>query len=776
MDFIEQFTSALMAEGYTPLKHVRETGGGVWPRLRYMDEKQSSGRYQLFIGDGIAYGTYGSDKAGGFKTWRSWDGHTLKPAEIKANQAWYEARRKEQDKAEDARHKRIATWLTRIYKRLPQSPDDHAYLKDKGVEAHAMVKYRPKTGDLVLPILQMDGKVTSLQYISKDGAKWFFTGGKVKGGFVPFNAQGDDWSLFYICEGFSTAMTVRMATGAPVVCAYNASNLVPVSKAFRKKYPTSHIVIAADNDQFPSDGWPKNKKWINTGIERAIQAAGHTGADIKAPQFTEDLHELRPTDWNDFACYYGIDKVLSELTAEPPLPKAATAAQEQVILSPKRQDSAVNFAASGLSDIEKKWLEVEPQIKWKGGVTGYYDEKHSVHNAILFLSYNPLHFAGTFVYDEFAHTSIIVKALPWDNKATFKWREITDTDLTQLRSLLWAQHNIKIGSKSEMSEVLDVVSGNKTVHPVRDYFDALAWDGAPRLDNWLLDYCNPLSGNPEYLKKVAACFLMAAVKRIYHPGTFHKQMLVLEGKQDIGKSTLLRLLATFDGVEYFSDKISFKSLDNPYLCSHLAGRLIIEFPELKGLAMQDRNIIKAFISQTEDEMQPKHKMRLVKYPRQFVLAASTNDTGWMNDPTGGVRFWPVHCGKIDLEGFAKEMKQIWAEAVHRVKAGQQHWIDDSDPVYKVMLVEQANRYEENVWLEPIREYAARRSEITTEDVLRNALFVPIERWTPRAKASVSECLRQLGWSNEPIWCTTQKRTIRKWVNNATIADEVEIAF
>jgi predicted P-loop ATPase/phage/plasmid primase-like uncharacterized protein len=774
MDFISEFESVLNAAGYVPVKPLMATSGGVWPRLRYMREKQPSGRYQLFIGDGIAYGTYGSDKDGGFKTWRSWDGHTLKPAEIKANKEWYEAKRKEQEKAEAKRHKRIATWLTRIYKRLPDAPDDHQYLKDKGVVSHHMVKYRPKTGDLVLPVLQLDGRVTSLQYISEKGGKWFFTGGQVKGGFVPITAKGEDWSTLYICEGFSTAMSVRLATGKPVICAFNAANLVPVAKTFGKKHPEAAIVIAADNDQFPSDKWPKGKKWLNTGMDRAVQAAGYVGGTVKSPEFDEDIHELRPTDWNDYACYYGMDKLKSALTVGLAVRQSPDA---DLPLSPKTQEPTVTTPIKPLSDAEAKWIEEATRIIWKGraGSNLLYDEKHSIHNAVIHLSYEPS-FAGTFVYDDFAHTNIIVKALPWDDKRTFKWREITDTDLTQLRSLLWAKYNLKIGSKAEMSDVLDVVSYNKTVHPVRDYFDTLEWDGTPRLDSWIIDYCNPVSGDRRYLSRVGACFLLAAVKRIYYPGTFHKQMLVLEGKQDIGKSTLLRTLATFDGVEYFSDKIGFKSIDNPYLCSHLAGRLIIEFAELRGLAVQDRNIIKAFISQTEDEMQPKHKMKLVKFPRQFVLAASTNDTSWMNDPTGGIRFWPVHCGAIDIDGVREVLKQLWAEAVHRVKAGEQHWIADDDPVYKVMVSEQSQRFEENVWIEPIREYVAHKTSVSTEEILKTALFIPVERWTPRAKASVSECLRSLGWDNPSQWCKERKKHMRKWVNPSHVEVEEEIVF
>lgn len=765
MDFINQFEGVLKASGYEPVRALRQTSGGTWPRLRYMDEKRPSGRYQLRIEGDMAYGTFGSDKDGaGFQTWRSWEGQSLKPEQIKAKQAWYEAERKKAEKEEAKKHKRMATWLTGIYKRLPDAPEDHPYFINKSIERHHMVKYRPKTKCLVLPMLQLDGKVWSLQYITEKGDKFFAQGGKAKGGFLPLNAKGDSWDDLYLAESYSTGMSVRMATGLPVICSFNANNLVPVSKVFHKKYPKSKLVIAADNDQWKSERWPKGKKWVNTGLDRARQAAGLTGAEVRLPEFEPDMEDLRPTDWNDYACFYGLEKVKSRLLARAKVVDSASRPK-----GPSDGDGTLSprpaSAPPSLTDVEKKWLSLETVIRWHKGTVGFFDRDYSLHNAILFLSYHP-DWAGTFVYDEFADQGVIVKPLPWDDRGNFTWREITDTDLTNLRSLLWSKHNTKINSKTEMNDALDVVCRNNVQHPVRDYFNTLIWDGEPRLDNWILDYCSPMSGHNDYLTRVAACFILAAVKRIYHPGAFHKQMLVLEGKQDIGKSTLLKTLATFNGIEYFSDRISFKSIDNPYLCSHLAGNLIIEFPELTGFNIQDRNKIKAWISQTEDEMQPKHKMRVVKFPRQFVLAGSTNDATWMNDPTGGIRFWPVHCGKIDIEGISKVVTQLWAEAVYRIKQGEQHWIDENDPIYSLMVVEQSSRYDGNIWLEPIREYTKNKKTIeNVDDVLKNCLFIQCDMWTQQKKQQVSEALRELGWQNKTTWCKDEKRHIRKWIKD-----------
>ena len=756
MDFFNKFEDEIRKAGYKPVKPLRISGSGSWDRLYYMNEKRASGRYQLHVEGDKAFGIYGSDKDhNGFQVWRSWDGLTLDNKTIKANKEWQDRRRAEAEKAEAYRQNKIAKMLTSIYKTLPKADDKFKYLVKKEVTAHSIIKYRKRTNCLVLPVLQMDGKVTSVQYITAKGDKYFFAGGRVRGGFLPIRDKGEDWDEIYITEGYATGMSIKKAMNKTVICAFNANNLVPVAKMFKEKYPQARIVICADNDQFPSDKYPKNKKWVNTGIDRATQAAGETGAEMYYPEFDEDMIELRPTDWNDYARFYGTEKIKEQLSKKP----------ERAIEKKVETNKAEMHSERIIVDPEKElWITVKAEkMKWQGNLQyGNPDNNFSLLNAQLQLLYDPL-WKGTFVYDEFAGRCIVIKPLPWDNHENFHYREVTDSDLTRLRSALMADLKIKVGSKGEMNDIIDIVSKDRSIHPVRNYFDSLQWDGEERLDNWIIDYCNPLSGNREYIRRVSACFILAAVKRIYFPGTFHKQMLVLEGKQDIGKSTLLRTLATFNGISYFSDRITFKDIDNPYLCSHLAGNIIVEFPELTGFSLQDRNKIKGWISQSEDEMQPKHKMRVEKYARQFVLAGSTNDSTWMNDPTGGVRFWPVHCGKIDIKGIEKVVLQLWAEAVFRIKNGEAHWILDEDPLYNVMKAEQAVRYDGHVWLEIISEYTRGKDEINIDDVLTDAVKIPTERWNQRTKAEVGDCLRELGYESKVVWCSKTKGRRRKWL-------------
>ena len=69
-----------------------------------------------------------------------------------------------------------------------------------------------------------------------------------------------------------------------------------------------------------------------------------------------------------------------------------------------------------------------------------------------------------------------------------------------------------------------------------DHLDSLIWDGVPRLDTWLIDYCN--TEDNLYTREAGKCWLLAAVSRAYVPGTKFDHCLILQGKQGYFKSTV----------------------------------------------------------------------------------------------------------------------------------------------------------------------------------------------------------------------------------------------
>jgi predicted P-loop ATPase len=72
-----------------------------------------------------------------------------------------------------------------------------------------------------------------------------------------------------------------------------------------------------------------------------------------------------------------------------------------------------------------------------------------------------------------------------------------------------------------------VASDKTRFHPVREYFDALVWDGVPRLNRLLSHYAGAEDQPPEYLARIGTTWMVAGVARVYNPGCKFDHMIVL---------------------------------------------------------------------------------------------------------------------------------------------------------------------------------------------------------------------------------------------------------
>ena len=268
---------------------------------------------------------------------------------------------------------------------------------------------------------------------------------------------------------------------------------------------------------------------------------------------------------------------------------------------------------------------------------------------------------GLVRYNEFRNQVEFARAPFWrDAQIGEPWREQDDLD-----SQRWLQEqNIDVRQRGIVSDCVERVARDSPFHPVRNYLEALNWDGVPRLDGFLRSYF-AAAGDDKYLAAVGAKFLISAVARILHPGSQVDHVLVLEGEQGTGKTSSVRILGrkwVADGLPNLHDKDS---------AIYLQGVWIVELPELAAIRRTgDLESIKAFLSRTSDRFRPPYGRRTVDIPRQCVFIATTNETEYLRDPTGNRRFWPVHCGAIGLAALARDCDQLWAEAVARYIKGE----------------------------------------------------------------------------------------------------------
>jgi len=130
------------------------------------------------------------------------------------------------------------------------------------------------------------------------------------------------------------------------------------------------------------------------------------------------------------------------------------------------------------------------------------------------------------------------------------------------------------------------------------------------------------------------------------------------------------------------------------------GVWIIELSELDSLSHSEVARIKAFMSRTTDRFRPPYGMRLVESPRQCIFAGTVNHSTYLRDETGGRRFWPIACGRIDVDALARGRDQLWAETKARFESGAVCWLDTADLV-QMASDQQIERYEGDPWEEVI---------------------------------------------------------------------------
>ena len=254
-----------------------------------------------YVGDELGNGhwrcTYGCWKQGIQFTSHSYNGNAKTQRDRLhseyAQQA--EQQRKERAKAQE----KAASKAESIWGYAHQDTSPSEYLKHKQVDSHG-IRWNHQFQNLVIPIYNAEGKITSLQYIYNDGRKRFLEHGAKAGGFfVIGNPESAD--IIYLAEGYATAATIHECTGMAVVVAFDAGNLDPVTGIFRKQYPDRTIVIAADNDRFTTG---------NPGITKAKAAAIQHDGILAVPAFK---HPTTGTDYNDLRQQEGSQAVLDSL-------------------------------------------------------------------------------------------------------------------------------------------------------------------------------------------------------------------------------------------------------------------------------------------------------------------------------------------------------------------------------------------------------------------------------------------------------------------------------
>ena len=310
--------------------------------------------------------------------------------------------------------------------------------------------------------------------------------------------------------------------------------------------------------------------------------------------------------------------------------------------------------ASASEDFNEEDWQVNLEINNKGEL------KNTLTNIILILRHDPQ--LNSIFYNELREGVDVEGDVPW-KRLKSGWNKTDEASLAGYIDL-----NYNLYSPGKLKEAVLKVAVERSRHPVKDYLLNLPkWDGVKRVDTLLVKYLG--AEDNIYTREATRKTLVAAVARTMNPGIKFDTVLVLNGPQGIGKSTLFSKL----GGKFFSDSLSISDMRDKTAAEKLQGYWILEIGELAGIRKIDEETLKSFLSRQDDKFRASYGYSVEDHPRQCIIVGTTNqEAGFLRDITGGRRFWPVKTpGDTKLKPWdIDDVDQVWSEVMEYYHQGE----------------------------------------------------------------------------------------------------------
>lgn len=407
---------------------------------------------------------------------------------------------------------------------------------------------------------------------------------------------------------------------------------------------------------------------------------------------------------------------------------------------------AVSKAFAHVLEKEQEKADAEP---WRMQIVTSKDgaPKDTVGNIVLiFRSHKDV--SGLFGYSLRSGKTVYLREPPWGGKVN---AEIKDTDYGSMAA--WLTEYLQFSPRTaHIAEAVKNIASGAASDPVREYLDGLEWDGVPRIDKWLCTYAG--AEDSSFVRSAGKCWLISGVARTYRPGCKADYVLILEGKQGVKKSTLLKELA----VGFFTDELH--DLGGKGAAEIIHGPWIVEICEIdRILGSRDSGLLKSFIARPVDRYRAAYAREPEDRPRTCVFAATTNEAQYLVDATGDRRYWPITITACDVDAVIRDRDQLWAEAVACYKAGEPWWLDETIDATS----EQDMRTATDPWEERMEDLEVslkeRSGSLTTADAL-DLCGVPQAQHSRALARRVGHTLRRLGWEYKASW--KDGRTVKRW--------------
>jgi len=215
-------------------------------------------------------------------------------------------------------------------------------------------------------------------------------------------------------------------------------------------------------------------------------------------------------------------------------------------------------------------------------------------------------------------------------------------------------------------EQINAIAASNPFCPVRQMIESKQWDGTPRLALFAAQITTP---HPMEARDYLRRWLIQAVAAVYRmEGLSAAGMLVLAGPQGIGKTMLIRILASVVADSFLEGATLDPSNKDSVMT--IASHWIVELGELDAtFRKSDLAQLKAFITKSLDKFRRPYAKKDSEFPRRTVMAGTVNEAEFLYDTTGNRRFWVIQVNAIHIDR-SIDIQQLWAEVKTWFDAGE----------------------------------------------------------------------------------------------------------
>jgi predicted P-loop ATPase len=199
-------------------------------------------------------------------------------------------------------------------------------------------------------------------------------------------------------------------------------------------------------------------------------------------------------------------------------------------------------------------------------------------------------------------------------------------------------------------------------HPVREYLTSLTYDGGQYIQELASFFQDEYNKFPTWLRK----WLIGACAKAFVGA--QNAMLVLDGPQDIGKSSFARWICPIS--KYFVEAPI--DPDNKDDVIKLINKFVWEVGELEGTTSKaSRAGLKNFLTIQEVTVRvPYGHFDITRPALASMIGTVNNAAGILNDPTGNRRFNISKIMAINWDYQKLDINKIWSEAMAAYLSGK----------------------------------------------------------------------------------------------------------